>query len=190
MKLGWRNIPNLLSLSRVFFGFAFVATFSVERRLCFLVATSMLAVAFATDFADGRLARRWNVATKTGYFLDSLGDKALYVAIYLVIGREDRTQLLLCWTLIAREMILYAMRLIDENRQHNIARLRFLSWCYAYSVWAYFAGFLTYEAGRAFCADCTPYSSAYPAFGYLALGVGAFHIAKLFSVMTKETYSR
>jgi phosphatidylglycerophosphate synthase len=183
MKLGRRDLPSVLSVSRIGFGLIFVAIFSANDRTPFLISTSLLAVGFATDFADGRLARRWNLTTETGYYLDGLGDKALYTAVLLVIGGEDRNQLVLIWALIAREMILYAMRLIDKDRSLNIARLKFFSWCYAFSMWAYFAGFLAFSWFNIQCPGCPTFLSSYSAFGYLALTFGALHLAKLFSVM-------
>src|SRR3954453_16910049 len=71
-----------------------------------------------------------------------LGDKALYTSVLLVIGNEDRRQLPLIWAHIVREMIRYALRLLDQDRQRNITRLRPLSWCYAFSMSDYIAGFL------------------------------------------------
>jgi phosphatidylglycerophosphate synthase len=137
-----REIPNLLSLSRILCAFVFVATFRASEEPRLFACTLLLGLAFATDFVDGRLARRFHCVTTTGYFLDGLGDKALYTSVLLVIGNEDRRQLPLIWALIVREMILYALRLLDQDRQRNITRLRPLSWCYAFSMWAYIAGFL------------------------------------------------
>jgi phosphatidylglycerophosphate synthase len=187
MRFSRRELPNFLSLSRVVFAFVFVAAFRADEQRQFLASTALLALAFATDFADGRLARRWDAVTKAGYFLDGLGDKVLYAAVLLVIGTEDPRQLALIWALISREMILYALRLLDHDRDLNITRLRPLSWCYAFSMWAYFAGFLSYTWLKIRYPEYSVFFSWYYICGYLALIVGVLHLTILFSMMTKST---
>jgi phosphatidylglycerophosphate synthase len=182
-----RYFPNILSLSRVPLGFVFLICFSATDVFKFFISLCILGAAFATDFIDGRLARRWRVQTRTGYYLDGLGDKTLYAALLLVIAREDRSQLLIAWSLIVRELILYAMRLVDNNVDTNIGRLKPFSWCYAFSIWAYFLSFLFTMWGKMLGATFPLIYVYYPIFGFAALLFALLHFTRFYSLMTKET---
>ena len=184
-SLAW--VPNALSLSRIPLGFVFVLTFDASDTNAFWFAIAVLTLAFATDFLDGWLARFLETTSRTGYFLDGLGDKVLYAAVLIVISQQDRRQMLLAWMLIVRELLLYAARLIDPNTDRNIAKFRFFSWAYALSIWAYFGTFLWSKWG-ALAGSSTFATSSIPSiFGYLALAFGVLHLSWLTSNMTRQT---
>lgn len=106
------NIPNSLTLLRIFFVPLLVAALVAESRTIYLwgwhvaneqVALGIFLVAAFTDLLDGYLARRWRQITTVGTLLDPIADKLLvssalvslvqvrvipgWMAI-LVIGRE------------------------------------------------------------------------------------------------------
>ena len=184
-SLAW--VPNALSLSRIPLGFVFVLTFDATDTNAFWFAIAVLTVGFATDFLDGRLARFLGTTTRTGYFLDGLGDKVLYAAVLIVISQQDRRQMVLAWMLIVRELLLYAARLIDPEADRNIAKFRFFSWAYALSIWAYFGTFLWSKWGALAGSPTFATSLISSVFGYLALTFGALHLSWLMSSMTKQT---
>jgi cardiolipin synthase len=64
-----RALPNILSLSRVVLAAAFVAYKSVDARL------GLVAVAGATDFLDGYIARWAKVTTRWGALIDPIADR-------------------------------------------------------------------------------------------------------------------
>src|SRR5688500_8759517 len=64
-----RSLPNLLSISRLALGAAFVFVESVEVRIILVM------VAMATDYLDGWIARQFGPMTKTGAMLDAVGDR-------------------------------------------------------------------------------------------------------------------
>lgn len=142
MHCGAAALPNLLSLSRIPLAGLFLVTFDSRNRVLFWTSLGVIAVALLTDILDGRLARKLRVQSTTGYFLDGLGDKVFYAAILLAIAREDPTQGLLAWTLIARELIWYGARAVDPHRDERRLYLRSLSLFYALIVRVYFAGFI------------------------------------------------
>lgn len=77
-----RDVPSLLSLSRLLFAVGFVAADGVVAR------AGLIGIAGVTDLLDGFLARRWNVATRRGALLDPLGDHVFVfvVTVTLVAG--------------------------------------------------------------------------------------------------------
>src|SRR4051812_8616534 len=60
-------------------------------------------VAAATDWIDGRLARRWNVTTKLGSFLDTTADKLLVTGVLIALLGIERVSPWIVALIIGRE---------------------------------------------------------------------------------------
>src|SRR5512138_3878910 len=88
-------IPTALTMLRIMLvSFVITALFFGEKQDAFL----FFAVAEATDFFDGRLARRWKVTSEFGPLLDTIADKALHLPLFfyfLVWPRPDLPHLFL-----------------------------------------------------------------------------------------------
>jgi CDP-diacylglycerol--glycerol-3-phosphate 3-phosphatidyltransferase len=67
-------------------------------------------VAAATDWVDGRLARRWEVTTPLGSFLDTTADKLLVTAALIALVAVDRASPWLSIAIIGRELALLGLR--------------------------------------------------------------------------------
>jgi len=77
------SIPNLITLARILLVPVLVwAIISGEMQLAFL----LFLVAGISDAIDGFLAKRFNMATVLGAYLDPLADKVLIVSIYVALG--------------------------------------------------------------------------------------------------------
>jgi CDP-diacylglycerol---glycerol-3-phosphate 3-phosphatidyltransferase len=74
------------------------------------VAAATFAVAAATDFADGYLARRWAVTTTLGSFLDTTADKLLASGALIALVAIDRTSAWIAAVIVARELVILALR--------------------------------------------------------------------------------
>jgi CDP-diacylglycerol---glycerol-3-phosphate 3-phosphatidyltransferase len=75
-----------------------------------VVATVLFCVAAATDWIDGRLARRWNVATKLGSFLDTTADKLLVSGVLIALLGADRASPWIVALIVGRELVLMGLR--------------------------------------------------------------------------------
>ena len=77
-------------------------------------AVTAAAVGFAaaalTDFLDGRLARRWNVTTTLGTFLDTTADKLLVAGVLIALVAAGRTSAWIAAIIIGRELVILALR--------------------------------------------------------------------------------
>ncbi len=82
------NIPNLLSLLRLLLVPIFAAVFFSPGPNSHRWAALIYAVAFATDIADGYIARRFNMVTKLGRILDPLADKLLTFTALVCIAAK------------------------------------------------------------------------------------------------------
>ena len=68
------------------------------------------AIAAATDWIDGRLARRWNVTTKLGSFLDTTADKLLVSGVLIALLGEGRVSPWIVAIIVGRELVLMGLR--------------------------------------------------------------------------------
>lgn len=85
-----------------------LATSSGEHALG--LAAALFAVAAATDFFDGYLARRWGIATVLGAFLDSTADKLLVAGSLIALVAIDRASIWPVLIIIMREFTVMALR--------------------------------------------------------------------------------
>jgi CDP-diacylglycerol---glycerol-3-phosphate 3-phosphatidyltransferase len=73
-------------------------------------ATIVFLVAAATDWFDGRLARRWEVTTRLGSFLDTTADKLLVSCALIALLAVDRVSPWVVALIVSRELILLGLR--------------------------------------------------------------------------------
>lgn len=106
------NIPNLLTLLRVLLIPVFIGLFYLPFAWSYWAASAVFALASATDWLDGYLARRLGQSTPFGAFLDPVADK-LIVAVALVLLVEEHANLWLTLPaviIIGREIVVSALR--------------------------------------------------------------------------------
>jgi cardiolipin synthase len=77
------SIPNLITLGRILLVPVLVwAIIAGEMQLAFI----LFLIAGTSDAVDGFLAKRFDMATQLGAYLDPLADKVLIVSIYVALG--------------------------------------------------------------------------------------------------------
>lgn len=106
------NLPNILTLSRIIMIPVFVAIFYLPFEWSYLVSASIFALAAATDWLDGYLARKLDQSTPFGAFLDPVADK-LMVAVALAVLIQEHSAILLtipATVIIGREIVISALR--------------------------------------------------------------------------------
>ncbi len=77
------NTPNKLTVARIIATPFFMAAMLIDFDHHFLVALILFAAASVTDLIDGKMARKHNLITDFGKFLDPLADKMLTTAAFL-----------------------------------------------------------------------------------------------------------
>lgn len=124
---GVMNVPNKLTLFRVLIIPLFVLTFYFDFASHYLVALGIFIIASLTDFLDGYLARKYNLVTNLGKFLDPIADKVLVATAYIVMltVSDFFTVYLGDWALIvagvsvatvlAREIIVSGFRMVAAD---------------------------------------------------------------------------
>ena len=75
------NLPNKLTILRVIlipvFLIVLLAPLNIDRQICRYIATAIFSISAFTDFLDGYIARKYNLVTTFGKFMDPLADKLL-----------------------------------------------------------------------------------------------------------------
>lgn len=84
------NLPNILTLVRIFVIPIFVVIFYLPFWWAHLVASIIFACACMTDWLDGYLARSMQLATRLGAFLDPVADKLMVsIALVMIVGESQ-----------------------------------------------------------------------------------------------------
>jgi CDP-diacylglycerol--glycerol-3-phosphate 3-phosphatidyltransferase len=81
-----------------------------EGNAAELIAAAMFCVAAATDWVDGRLARRWGVTSKLGSFLDTTADKLLVSGVLIALLAAGRASTWIVALIIGRELVIMGLR--------------------------------------------------------------------------------
>jgi CDP-diacylglycerol--glycerol-3-phosphate 3-phosphatidyltransferase len=106
------NLPTLLTWARIvaiplIVGVFYLPLAEADRNLA---ATVLFITVALTDWADGYLARKLNMTSSFGAFLDPVADKFLVCAALLVLVELDRVQSLIALVIIGREIAISALR--------------------------------------------------------------------------------
>ena len=130
---GVMNLPNKLTLSRVLMIPIFVVFFYVQFTGHYFVALAVFIIASLTDLLDGKIARKYNLVTNLGKFLDPIADKVLVLSgfVLLLTKPEIFTSNLDSWAIIAagcgvalilaREIIISGFRMVAAGANIVIA---------------------------------------------------------------------
>lgn len=106
------NVPNFLALARILLTPVVMSFVLLSRRIdgAFGIALTIFVAAALTDFVDGYLARRWEITTTAGAFLDSVADKVLVTGTLLVLIEVGRAWSWAAFVIIGRELAVMALR--------------------------------------------------------------------------------
>lgn len=110
------NTPNKITIFRIFLVPVFLAVFLLDIPFCFLISAAIFGLASATDAIDGKLARKNNLVTVFGQFLDPIADKMLVAAGLLAFMKENLCNIWIVLVILAREFIISSLRLIASSQ--------------------------------------------------------------------------
>ena len=91
-----------------------------SRQTCFWAAVVFTAASI-TDWLDGYLARKWEIVTVLGKFLDPLADKLIVMAALIMLIPLDRAPAWAVFIILARELIVSGIRSIASSEGIVIA---------------------------------------------------------------------
>lgn len=118
------NLPNKLTVLRVimipFFVVSLLA-FHGEVRLLRNLAAAIFIVASLTDMLDGKIARKYNLVTNFGKFMDPLADKLLVCSALICMIELRELPAWMVIIIISREFIISGFRLVASDNGVVIA---------------------------------------------------------------------
>ena len=117
------NLPNKLTILRVLMipVFLFFLLTDTVGSASKWIAAAVFILASLTDFLDGHIARKYNLVTNFGKFMDPLADKLLVCSAMIALVGMDRLSSLVAITIIAREFIISGFRLVASDNGVVIA---------------------------------------------------------------------
>ena len=117
------NTPNKLTVLRMIFVPFFMAFMMIDITNIWLVITGLVIfiIASITDAVDGRMARKYNMVTDFGKFMDPLADKMLTTAAFLVLAHHGRASVIAVMLILTREFIVSGIRLVAAGGGKVIA---------------------------------------------------------------------
>ena len=119
------NLPTKITVARLLLIPVFVALYLIEFPYHLLVATVVFMIASFTDYLDGHLARKYNLVTDLGKFLDPVADKVLVAsALILIVKWVNALQIFILIAsiiILARELIITCFRTIAATKNVVLA---------------------------------------------------------------------
>lgn len=112
------NLPNKLTIFRVILVIPFVALMLNGYDLW---AVAVFIIASLTDLLDGKIARKYNLITDFGKFMDPLADKLLVCAAMICLVEMGRLPAWMVIIIISREFIISGFRLVASDNGVVIA---------------------------------------------------------------------
>ena len=112
------NLPNKLTLLRIALVPVYLVLLSMGLDWLALV---VFAIASLTDMADGKIARKYNLITNFGKFMDPIADKMLTHTAFIMLCAMGRLHVVACIIFVAREFVVSGLRLCAVEQGHVIA---------------------------------------------------------------------
>ena len=109
------NLPNKLSLLRMCMIPFFVVFALIEEPWAQIVALLIFVIASLTDMLDGKIARKYNLVTNFGKFIDPIADKLLVMSALIVLVEQGRMPGWVCILMLAREFLISGFRLVAAD---------------------------------------------------------------------------
>ena len=118
------NLPNKLTVFRMcmvpVFLFLLCVPLPISETALRIITAVIFALTSITDMIDGKIARKYNLITDFGKFMDPLADKFLVISAMLgILVRFDYLRQLFVWAaaiVIFREFAVTSLRMIAANK--------------------------------------------------------------------------
>ena len=118
------NLPNMLTIFRILLVPIFVFFMLINPNDSFYLTMSLIIFILAslTDAIDGKIARKYNLVTNFGKFLDPIADKILVLAAMVMLVEMNKLPAWIPIIVLFREFVVSGYRLIAvENGGQVIA---------------------------------------------------------------------
>lgn len=115
------NLPNKLSIARVLCIPAIVTLLYFPSDGCRIAASVLFILGCVTDFLDGQIARKRNLVTDFGKFIDPVADKLLVLTTLIMLIHLDKMPAWIVIMILCRELAVDGLRLVAVTKGQVIA---------------------------------------------------------------------
>lgn len=113
-----KNVPNILSAIRIVLAPIFLYLFLQDQLFLQLISIVIFTIAAITDYFDGHIARKHEIESQIGIFLDPLADKVLTFSAFIVLPFIDESQF--PWwavtAIIVRDVTITLLRIYSKKK--------------------------------------------------------------------------
>ena len=110
------NTANVLTMIRILLVPVFILFFYLDIPNNMIFALAVFILASVTDWLDGMIARKYEMITDFGRFMDPIADKLLVLAGIVMLMSFDRIHPIVAIVLIGREFIMSGFRLVAATK--------------------------------------------------------------------------
>lgn len=123
-----QHLPNILTISRIVLLPVLIGLFFIEGACAAWMALWVYIFCAVTDFFDGWIARKYNITSGIGTFLDPISDKIMVAALLLALATFDRLDgywMIPAIIILSREFLIAGLReyLGPQNIKMPVSRL-------------------------------------------------------------------
>ena len=152
------NLPNKLTVLRVILIPFFVVSMMIENganQTFRYVAAAIFIIASLTDMLDGKIARKYNLVTNFGKFMDPLADKLLVCSGLICLIQLGQLPAWMVIIIVSREFIISGFRLVAAEQGIVIAASYWGKFKTTFQMIAVVLMILNFEALSAVTLICT-----------------------------------
>lgn len=122
------NLPNKLSIARVLCIPAIVVLLYFREPACRLAAAGLFILGCVTDFLDGHIARKHNLVSDFGKFIDPVADKLLVLTTLIMLIHLGMMDAWIVIVILCRELAVDGLRMVAVTKGQVIAAGKLGKW--------------------------------------------------------------
>ena len=115
------NLPNKLSIARALCIPVIVVLLYMDSDPCRIAAGALFILAALTDLVDGKIARKYNLVTDFGKFIDPVADRLLVLTTLVMLVRGGLMEAWVVVVILCRELAVDGLRMIAVGQGKVIA---------------------------------------------------------------------
>ena len=135
------NLPTKLTVLRLILSFVVIAILCIPFHLFgfkfpeydvngvivslqYVIAGVIFIVASVTDWADGYIARKYNLVTDTGKMLDAIADKVLVNSVLIILAAQGCFHVIIPVVIVLRDIVVNAIKMEAASKGKVVAAIK------------------------------------------------------------------
>lgn len=123
-----KSLPNILTFARIAIVPIIIYLIYYDTRLSGQIACWLFVAASITDYYDGYLARKYNLISNMGKFMDPVADKVLVSSTLIMLVPSGKLPVLMVVIIVARDVIIDGLRSVAATKNVVISAAKFGKW--------------------------------------------------------------